>query len=689
MLSQVYRSGFQPFNQRLLPWAQSTALSRYHRVQPSAIRHVRSWSTIPFITVPLNRAHGKSFAHRSELKHAKRIVVKLGSAVVTRGDECGLALGRLASIVEQVSVLQNQGREMMLVTSGAVAFGKQRLRHEILLSQSVRQALHSGQNHLKEMAIPVLEARACAAAGQSGLMALYEAMFTQYSICAAQILVTNLDFHDEQKRRNLNGTLHELLRMNIVPIVNTNDAVVPPAEPNSDLQGVNVISVKDNDSLAARLAVEMKTDLLIVLSDVEGLFDSPPGSDDAKLIDIFYPGDQQSVTFGTKSRVGMGGMEAKVKAALWALQGGTSVVIANGTHAKVSGHVITDIVEGKKVGTFFSEVKPAGPTVEQQAEMARSGGRMLATLEPEQRAEIIHHLADLLTDQRDEILSANKKDLEEAEGRLAAPLLKRLSLSTSKLNSLAIGLRQIAASSQDSVGRVLRRTRVAKDLELEQVTVPIGVLLVIFESRPDCLPQVAALAIASGNGLLLKGGKEAAHSNRILHLLTQEALSIHGVKEAVQLVKIHAGPRFASYLTFSPSEVKSLRTEYGDLELCIEVVDSVQEAIDHIHKYGSSHTDVIVTENEQTAEFFLQHVDSACVFWNASTRFSDGYRFGLGAEVGISTSRIHARGPVGLEGLLTTKWLLRGQDHVVSDFSEHGSLKYLHENLPVPQRNTN
>ncbi|XP_074014952.1 delta-1-pyrroline-5-carboxylate synthase isoform X3 [Numenius arquata] len=712
--------------------------------------------------MPLSRAHGKSFAHRSELKHAKRIVVKLGSAVVTRGDECGLALGRLASIVEQVSMLQNQGREMMIVTSGAVAFGKQRLRHEILLSQSVRQALHSGQNQLKDM-----------------------------------ILVTNLDFHDEQKRRNLNGTLHELLRMNIVPIINTNDAVVPPPEPNSDLQGVNVISVKDNDSLAARLAVEMKTDLLIVLSDVEGLFDSPPGSDDAKLIDIFYPGDQQSVTFGTKSRVGMGGMEAKVKAALWALQGGTSVVIANGTHPKISGHVITDIVEGKKVGTFFSEVKPAGPTVEQQGEMARAGGRTLAALQPEQRAEIIYRLADLLTDQREEILLANKKDLEEAEnkGRLALPLLKRLSLSTSKLNSLAIGLRQIAASSQDSVGRVIRRTRIAKDLDLEQVTVPIGVLLVIFESRPDCLPQVSALAIATGNGLLLKGGKEAAHSNQILHHLTQEALSIHGVKDAVQLVntreevedlcrldklidliiprgssqlvrniqkaakgipvmghsegichvyvdndasvekvtriirdskceypaacnaletllihrdllrtplfdqiidmlrveqvKIHAGPKFASYLTFSPSEVKSLRTEYGDLECCIEVVDSVQEAVEHIHKYGSSHTDVIITENEKTAEFFLQHVDSACVFWNASTRFSDGYRFGLGAEVGISTSRIHARGPVGIEGLLTTKWLLRGDNHVVSDFSEHGSMKYLHESLPLPQRNTN
>ncbi|XP_014013935.1 delta-1-pyrroline-5-carboxylate synthase isoform X3 [Salmo salar] len=743
--------------------------------------------------VSLARANSNSFAHRGELRKAKRIVVKLGSAVVTRGDECGLALGRLASVVEQVAMLQNQGREMMIVTSGAVAFGKQRLRHEILLSQSVRQALHSGQNQLKDMSVPVLEARACAAAGQSGLMALYEAMFAQYSTCTAQVLVTNLDFHDDQKRRNLNSTLQELLRMNIVPIINTNDAVVPPPEPNSDLQGVNVISIKDNDSLAARLAVEMKADLLIALSDVEGLYDSPPGTDDAKLIDIFYPGDQLSITYGTKSRVGIGGMEAKVKAALWALQGGTSVVIANGTHPKVTGHVITDIVEGKKVGTFFSEVKPAGPTVEQQTEMARNSGRTLAALHPDQRGEIICHLADLLVEKKEEILAANKMDMDLAvsAGQLSSALLNRLSLSPAKLNSLAIGLRQIAVASQDSVGRVLRRTRVAHNLELEQITVPIGVLLVIFEARPDCLPQVSALAIASGNALLAKGGKEAANTNRILHELTQEALDIHWVKEAVQLVstreevedlcrldemidliiprgssqlvrniqsaakgipvlghsegichvyidseaaidkvikivrdskcdypaacnametllvhrdilrtplfdqiidmlrteqvKIHAGPRFASYLTFSPSEVKSLRTEYGDLECCIEVVDTMQEAIDHIHRYGSSHTDVIVTENEDTAERFLQQLDSACVFWNASSRFADGYRFGLGAEVGISTARIHARGPVGLEGLLTTKWVLRGDGHTAADFSEQGTMKYLHENLPVTQ----
>ncbi|XP_074520010.1 delta-1-pyrroline-5-carboxylate synthase isoform X1 [Halichoeres trimaculatus] len=762
------------------------------RTSQDVHRHV-CWSLRPLTQVTPGRAHGSSFAHRGELRQAKRIVVKLGSAVVTRGDECGLALGRLASIVEQVAMLQNQGREMLIVTSGAVAFGKQRLRHEILLSQSVRQALHTGHNQLKDMSLPVLEARACAAAGQSGLMALYEAMFTQYSTCTAQVLVTNLDFHDDEKRQNLNSTLQELLRMNIVPIINTNDAVVPPPEPNSDLQGVNVISIKDNDSLAARLAVEMKADLLIALSDVEGLYNSPPGTDDAKLIDIFYPGDQQSITYGTKSRVGLGGMEAKVKAALWALQGGTSVVIANGTNPKVTGHVITDIVEGKKVGTFFSEIKPAGPTVEQQTEMARNSGRTLASLHPEQRSEVICHLAELLTERKEEIMAANKLDMDLAvnAGHMPQAMQKRLSLSPSKLNSLAIGLRQIAVAAQDSVGRVLRRTRVAHNLELEQITVPIGVLLVIFEARPDCLPQVSALAIASGNALLLKGGKEAANTNRVLHQLTQEALSLHGVTDAVQLVstreevedlcrldkmidliiprgssqlvrdiqraakgipvlghsegichvyidaeasmdkvlkivrdskcdypaacnametllihrdvlrtplfdqiidmlraervKIHAGPRFASYLTFSPSEAKSLRTEYGDLECCMEVVDSMQEAVDHIHKYGSSHTDVIITENEDTAENFLQQLDSACVFWNASSRFADGYRFGLGAEVGISTARIHARGPVGLEGLLTTKWVLRGDGHAAADFSEHGTMKFLHENLPVGQ----
>ncbi|XP_078463632.1 delta-1-pyrroline-5-carboxylate synthase isoform X3 [Lampetra planeri] len=719
------------------------------------------------------RQRGRSvpLVRRAELTRARRVVVKLGSAVVTRGDECGLALGRLASIVEQVAELQNQGCEMLIVTSGAVAFGKQRLRHEILLSQSVRQALHSSHNQLKDMAVPVLEARACAAAGQSGLMALYEAMFTQYSICSAQILVTNLDFHDQQKRLNLRGTLDELLAMNIVPIINANDAVAPPPEPSGDLAGVRrhglpatatattttttaaqphgVISVQDNDSLAARIAVEMEADLLIVLSDVEGLFDSPPDSEDAKLLDEFYPDEAAAITFGGKSRVGVGGMEAKVKAALWALRGGTAVVIANGTNPKVTGHVITDILAGKRVGTFFTEVKPEGMSVETQAKLARAAGRELSTLQPEQRAEIVIRLAELLTERGDEILAANRVDLEAAASTgLAEPLLKRLSLSTAKLNSLAIGLRQIAVASTTALGRALRRTLLAPGLELEQVTVPIGLLLVIFESRPDCLPQVTALAVATGNGLLLKGGREATRSNQVLHALAQEALELHGASAAVQLVSSREEvsdlcrmdklvdliiPRGSSSLVSSITRaargipvlghsegvchvyidkdadtdtalkiVRDSKCEYpaacNAMETLLihrellrtplfdQLIDALRAEGVVIHagpRFGSMLAfgpAEAASLRQETAEYFLRHVDSACVFWNTSTRFSDGYRFGLGAEVGISTSRVHARGPVGMDGLLTTKWLLRGSGHTAAAFNNNGA-SFLHEDL--------
>ncbi|XP_068709914.1 delta-1-pyrroline-5-carboxylate synthase-like isoform X1 [Montipora capricornis] len=742
-------------------------------------------------TITSVQSTGGGIAFRSELKRkAKRVVVKLGSAVITRDDECGVALGRLASIVEQVSEMQNAGRQMLLVTSGAVAFGKQKLRHEILLSQSVRQTLKP-QDFLKSR--PYIEPRACAAVGQGGLLSLYEAMFQQYGLTCGQVLITKQDVQDKFSLDNLRSTVEELISMNCIPIINENDVVASPPQVDSDLEGMRrgpVISIKDNDTLSALLSVELKANLLIILSDVQGIYSGPPDRPESRLLDTFRPNDVSNIEYGDKSRVGRGGMESKVKAAKWALERGTSVVIANGTS---SDYVIRQVLDGRKVGTFFTLVDETGPSVESQAAGARTGGRALQALTSIERGRILYKLADLLMERKDEILDANSKDLELAryEGCLPPPLIARLLLTPAKLENLAHGIRQIADSSHDMLGCVIKRTKIANGLHLKQEKVPIGVLLVIFESRPDALVQVAALAISTANGLLLKGGKEAYHSNKCLHNIVQEALSLYISQEAVSLVStredvndllqldnyidlviprgssemieriqsqskgipvlghaegichvyvdkdadleiavnvvvdskcdypaacnametllvhrdlvkssfldrllkalrekgviVHAGPNLVKMLPFAPAPAESMKKEYSGLECAVEVVRNVQEAIDHVHRYGSSHTDVIVTDNCDTAHFFLKSVDSACVFHNTSSRFSDGYRFGLGAEVGVSTGRIHARGPVGVEGLLTTRWVLTGQGHTVAQFADGGSFEYVHEALPLEE----
>ena len=313
----------------------------------------------------------KAFESRNDLKKANKIVVKLGSAVVTREDQSGVALGRLASVVEQVSSLQNEGREMLIVSSGSVAFGRQRLNTELRMSMSMRETLSAKELLKKQKSSQALQA--AAAVGQSSLMALYESMFSQFGVKTAQVLVTKPDFYNPLSRVSLRTTFTQLLGLNIVPIVNTNDAVFPLQINDADLDSHNSnfpvklenpgIVINDNDSLAAHLAVEVGADLLILMSDVDGVYDLPPGTDGSKLLKIYNPKNHEMIQFGKGSSVGLGGMESKVASAVWALDRGVSVIICNGSEDKAISRVVT----GKQIGTFFTNAKSEQVAVESVA----------------------------------------------------------------------------------------------------------------------------------------------------------------------------------------------------------------------------------------------------------------------------------------------------------------------------------
>jgi len=401
--------------------------------------------------------------------------------------------------------------------------------------------------------------------------------------------------------------------------------------------------------------------------------------------------------------------------------------------------------------------------IRQQAEQARKAFLKLST--SVDRTQILKQVASALLQNAPVIFEANQNDLAAAMASgIAEPLYKRLALNESKLRDVIAGIEQIA-DMPDPVGRMVEETELDDGLILRKVQAPIGVLAMIYESRPDAGPQIAALAIRSGNAVLLKGGREAANSNTAIGEIIRTVLGQHGVSDAVQLVSTReeiaellkmddlinlviprgsnemvrsiqrstkipvlghadgvchvyidefADPGKAARIAvdskaqypavcnaaetllvhsrFAGREkvLQALRdagvelrdsgfgSEYLDLIMNVRLVNSLDDAIDHIHKYGSAHTDAIVTENVENAQRFLNEVDSAGVFWNASTRFADGYRYGLGAEVGVSTNKTHARGPVGVEGLLIYKYHLIGNGHIVATYSGENAKRFLH-----------
>jgi delta-1-pyrroline-5-carboxylate synthetase len=363
-------------------------------------------------------------------------------------------------------------------------------------------------------------------------MSLYETMFSQFDITVSQLLVTSFDFTSPERRKNIQHVISQLLALGIVPLLNENDAV----SANQGYQTFGKI-FSDNDSLASLVAVEMSAQLLILLTDVNGVYDRPPSEPDAQIIDIFR--DETTFKAGDKSLQGRGGIGAKVDAALSAIRDGVqAVVIAAGHDATTIGKII----DGEKVGTLFlshssvplessEDSQPTASSIiesslaKQVARLAKDGSRQLSKSSGDTRSSILLSLSRLLEQNSEAIICANREDVIAAEqSGVAVPLLNRLKLSEAKISTLVNGIRAIA-SANDPIHSIISRMELADGLVLEKVTCPIGALLIIFESRPDCLPQIAALAIKSGNGLVLKGGKEAERTNTILLDLVKTAIS--------------------------------------------------------------------------------------------------------------------------------------------------------------------
>ena len=413
----------------------------------------------------------------------------------------------------------------------------------------------------------------------------------------------------------------------------------------------------------------------------------------------------------------------------------------------------------------------------------------MAALDSETKNNALAKIAEALISNKDRIIAANNKDLKRSEEEsLATPLLKRLKFDEKKVNDVVEGIKSLIGL-EDPVGKTLLSTLLDDGLELYRVTCPLGVVGIIFESRPDALVQISTLCLKSGNSVLLKGGREAIETNKALAGIIEEASVAAGLPkgwisllesrddvnemlkmdEYIDLVIPRGSNEFVRYImdhsripvmghadgichvyvdsaadidmatritvdsktqyvavcnatetllvneaiadiflpvlkkeldkknveiigdegtqkiiAVKPASEADWATEYLDYTISIKLVADVDEAIKHINSYGSGHTDSIVTKDKDNALKFMNLVDSGNVFWNASTRFSDGFKYGFGAEVGITTSKLHARGPVGLEGLTSYKNMLFGNGQIVDDYATNKkSFKHIKMNKHI------
>lgn len=429
--------------------------------------------------------------------------------------------------------------------------------------------------------------------------------------------------------------------------------------------------------------------------------------------------------------------------------------------------------------------------IQTEARNMKLASPKLAATSIDQRNKALLMIADALEKGKEEIFAANNEDMEAASANgIAQSILKRLKFNDQKLSDAIAGIKQLV-DLPDPTGKVLLKRQLDDGLVLTRVSVPIGVIGVIFEARPDALVQIASLCIKSGNCAILKGGKETAKTNRVLFRIIKDSVVEAGLpKECLLQAELHneidellacdqdvdlliprGSNKFVRYImdntkipvmghssgichiyvdkkadfeaaipviidaktqypaacnavetilvnkeiagdflpvlakAFEDNGVKmrgtkevhdmlegafdveimeedDFATEYNDFIVSIKLVNDVKEAADHINRFGSHHTDSILTTDDEAADYFMQMVDSAGVYRNCSTRFADGYRYGFGAEVGISTGKLHARGPVGLDGLVTYKYKLVGGGHIVGDYAS-GHKSFHHKDIDL------
>ncbi len=424
-------------------------------------------------------------------------------------------------------------------------------------------------------------------------------------------------------------------------------------------------------------------------------------------------------------------------------------------------------------------------SMETLARQVKEASIQLAGAGAELKNDALARIADALLARKDEIIKANEADLRRSEQEnLAAPLLKRLKFDEAKLQDAIDGIHSLIRL-ENPVGKTMLATELDEGLELYRVTCPIGVIGVIFESRPDALVQISTICLKSGNSVLLKGGSEARETNRMLaevirqatleaglpanwlalletredvsamlkmdryidliiprgsnefvqyimnnskipvmghadgichayvddeadvamavRLVTDSKTQYVSVCNALETLLVHERvapeflprlkaeldkkqvelvgcPKTCSIIPIAAATEEDWKTEYLDYKLAIRLVAGLEDAVWHINTYGSGHTDSIITKNRKKAARFMEYVDSGNVMWNCSTRFSDGFRYGFGAEVGISTSKIHARGPVGLEGMIIYKYKVIGNGHIVEEYANR-SRRFTHKKI--------